>query len=243
MRAVNLIPVDQRRGARAAGRSGGAVYLVLGGLALVVVLAGVLMLANRSVARERAELATVTAQANAAEAVAGRLAAYTQFAAVRRSRVETVVALARSRFDWAATLHEIARTIPADTHLSSLRASANSSVNVQAGATDPLRSALALPAVELQGCTSSQRGVARLMSAMRRLDGVQRVSLSSADKGELSAAGTSAAGPSAGAGGSCPAGRPKLSMTVFFRAPAPAAIAPPAGAASATTAVTPAAKP
>ncbi len=241
MRAVNLIPVDQRRGARAAGRSGGAVYVLLGGLALVVVLASVLVMANRSVARERGALAAVKAQADAAEAVAGRLAAYTEFAALRRRRVETVVALAKSRFDWANTLREIARTIPADTHFTSLRASANTSVSLQAGVSDPLRSALALPAVELAACTSSQRGVVRLMSAMRRLEGVQRVSLSSADKGELTTAAT--AGPAAGAAGTCAAGRPKLSMTIFFRALTPVAVTPPVGAATATTAVTPPVKP
>ena len=39
MRAVNLIPADERRGAGGiAGRSGGVVYVLVGGLAVLVAL-------------------------------------------------------------------------------------------------------------------------------------------------------------------------------------------------------------
>jgi hypothetical protein len=68
-----------------------------------------------------------------------------------------------------------------------------------------------VPAIELKGCTTSQDSVARMMTAMRQISGVQRVSLSSSEKGE----------GSGGAG--CSADSPVFSMTVFFKAPAGAA--------------------
>ena len=53
MKAVNLIPVDERRGG-ATGDSGLAPYIVLGVLALVVALSAAFALANRSVSPRRA---------------------------------------------------------------------------------------------------------------------------------------------------------------------------------------------
>ncbi|MDX6726446.1 MAG: hypothetical protein QOK49_1251, partial [Baekduia sp.] len=50
MRAVNLIPTDQQRGAGgAAGRSGGGAYILLGALALIVAMAGAYVLAGKKV--------------------------------------------------------------------------------------------------------------------------------------------------------------------------------------------------
>ena len=48
MRAVNLIPTDQQRGAGgAAGKSGGGAYIFLGALALLVVLAAGYVTSNK----------------------------------------------------------------------------------------------------------------------------------------------------------------------------------------------------
>ena len=63
VRAVNLIPADQRRGAGGlAGRSGGIVYVLTGGLAVLVALGVVYALAVNSVASRKTELASVTRQ-------------------------------------------------------------------------------------------------------------------------------------------------------------------------------------
>ena len=63
MKAVNLIPTEQRRGAGGlAGRSGGIVYVVVGTLAVIVALGVVYASAVKSVADRKGQLTAVTAQ-------------------------------------------------------------------------------------------------------------------------------------------------------------------------------------
>jgi Tfp pilus assembly protein PilN len=226
MKAINLIPVEERRGSTAGGRSGGAVYGVLGALLVLVVMASAYAMSSRDIKTAKSDLARVEAQATAIQAQADKLAAYTQFSDMRKRRVATVGSLAASRFDWPHALHEVARTIPANAWLTSLRGTVSPTTMV-AGTSDPLRGALPLPAVEIAGCTTTQKNVARMAASMRLIDGVERVSLSSSEE---------PGGPGAQSGDSCTVGnRPKFSMTVFFHAqPAPATAkqAPPGGAAT-----------
>ncbi len=61
MRAVNLIPTDQQRGAGgAAGKSGGGAYILLGALALIVVLAASYVVTGKSVTDKKAKLADLS---------------------------------------------------------------------------------------------------------------------------------------------------------------------------------------
>ena len=152
---------------------------------------------------------------------ADQLKAYTAFADLRQRRVETISSLAASRFDWPHALREVARTIPKNAWLEGLRATVSPSTQVE-GTTDPLRQALPNPAVEISGCTTTQQNVARMVSAMRRIDGVLRVSLSSSAKADSS---TGAAGSTTGGDSCSKPSRPKFSMTIFFNSP-PAAAAP-----------------
>ena len=217
MKAVNLIPQDARRGAGAPGRSGGLVYVVLGVLGVLVVMLAAYVTMSKSITAKREQVASVTAQATAAEAQAGALQAYTNFAAVRATRQETVVSLATTRFDWSRALGELAHTVPPGVSLTSLRASVSSGVQVTGGTSDPLRNSLNQPAIELSGCAPSQAAVPQVIAAMRRMNGVQRVSLSSTQKG------TAASGGGGDSTQDCRAGsdqRPQFSLTVFYAAPA-----------------------
>jgi Tfp pilus assembly protein PilN len=208
MKAVNLIPTEERGGRTSRG-SGPGSYLVLGVLALLVAMSVTLMLSARSVDGKRRALGETTAQVQAAEAKAATLQSYTKYSQMRQARVERVQNLADSRFDWAASLHEVARTLPAGTWVTSLRATLNPNVSVD-GDTDPLRDSLAGPAIEVAGCASSQSTVAAMMTSLRGMAGVQRVSLSNAQKSDEAAA----SGPNTVATG-CGA-RPKFSLTVFL---------------------------
>jgi Tfp pilus assembly protein PilN len=222
MRAVNLIPAEDRRpGTAGAGRSGGMVYVLLGALFIGLVMVVALTVVNRSLGDRRADLADVKAQADAAQAKAAALAPYTQFAALRAKRVETVKSLAASRFDWSHAMHEVSRVIPENVWLQSLKGSVSSA----SGGGGGLRSSLPAPAIEIAGCTTSQKSVARMMSRMRLVDGVQRVSLDSSAKG--------GGGGAAGGGGGCGASDqfPAFQMVVFFAAPKTPAAAAPAAAA------------
>lgn len=230
MRAVNLIPAEERRGAGgSAGRSGGGAHVLLGALALLVALVAVYSLSGREIASKQSELATAERQLSDVEAAAARLQGYEQFAALRERRVQTVASIAGSRFDWAHALRELSRVTSAEAWLTSVTGTVSPQVSLSGGGGGGggLRAALPLPALELSGCTVSQDAVARMMSRLRQVDGVERVSLASSEK---ASAGASAGGP----GGDCRMGSakyPQFQMVVFLSAPTPATTP---GAATAT---------
>ena len=220
MRAINLIPAEMG-GSRGRGRTGPGAYVVLGMLAVALVMVTAYTLTARSLPAKRASVASLEQQAHDAEARTGNLKSYTEFNALRAKRSETVRSLAASRYDWGHTLHELGRVMPANAWLSSVRATVSPTVSVEGASTDPLRGSIATPAIELVGCTKSHDDVARVLTNLRRMDGVQRVSLSSSTKSETATG--SGAASDGGDAGDCTRGNthyPKFSLTVFLKAPA-----------------------
>jgi Tfp pilus assembly protein PilN len=239
MKAVNLIPGEERRGGSAGGRSAGATYAVLGVLAVLVLMAAAWTLTGKKVHDRRAELSRVEQQASAAEAQASRLAAYSAFSDLRKKRAETVASIARSRFDWAHVMHEVARVIPSDTHLTSLSGSVSPSVTADgAGSGLSLRGSNPGPAVDIVGCAVGQAGVSRIMSRLRLIDGVQHVTLAQSTKNESTGA---TAGASSGSGDSSDCRYndkiTQFDVLIIFAAP-PAVAAPAAASAPAGTTTT-----
>jgi hypothetical protein len=150
MRAVNLIPAEQRAGAGlGAGSSEGAAYAVMaviGGLALLAFLYG---RADHQISSRRAQAATLTAQAQRAQAETTQLAPYTSFASLREQRMQAVSTLVDSRFDWAHVFHEFGRVLPAQVSVSSLEgtiAGAAASASATPGTSSPATPAAATPA-------------------------------------------------------------------------------------------------
>lgn len=227
MKAINLIPGEERR---SGGGSGLGSYIVVGVLAVIVAVSAAYALANRSIADRRDELTRVKQQVTAASDQANALKVYTSFTELRKQRSDTVRSLASSRFDWSSAMHELARTIPSDAWLTSLRATVTPSASADGGTGDPLRASIQAPALEILGCTTSQDKVAAVISSLRRMDGVQRVSLSSSEKLVASTAGKGGGGDSAGGNGAdCRNGNgrfPQFSMTLFFNTPSAAGSQP-----------------
>jgi Tfp pilus assembly protein PilN len=226
VKAVNLIP-KELRGAGGPGRTGAGVYVLLGALAVVVVLVSAWTLASRTVTNKQNDLAKVKVEADAAEVRANQLAPYTQFADLRKKRVETVTSLSRSRFNWPYALREVSRVLPAESWLTGVVGTVAPGVPVEDGGTGntgSLRSQLAVPAIEATGCSTSQKAVARYLAELRRIDGVTRVSLASSEKsdsnGSTVAAPTDKGGGATGPTGSdCRRGNskiPKFDLVVFF---------------------------
>jgi Tfp pilus assembly protein PilN len=213
MKAVNLIPADGPGGSGRSG-SGSAAYTLLGVLAVLVAMSALYTLAGRSVDTKERELAAATAQVTVTEQQAAKLKTYAEYSTMRQARVETVKNLASSRFDWAPALREVARTLPRGTWVTSLQATVSPAVNP--GATsNPLRAALAVPAIDLSGCADGQSDVARAITSLRGIAGVQRVSLSNSEKGTESNASADSDSPVPG----CGSGR-AFGVTIFFEAQA-----------------------
>ncbi|HEY2181775.1 MAG TPA: hypothetical protein VGH09_08910 [Solirubrobacteraceae bacterium] len=124
MRAVNLIPADDRRsggvGGVGAGRSQGAAYGVLALLAGLAVLALVYGLARHQISTRRAQLATATANTQRVQEATAALSSYTSFESLREQRIKAVDELVNARFDWAHALHELGRVMPSGTSISTL---------------------------------------------------------------------------------------------------------------------------
>jgi Tfp pilus assembly protein PilN len=221
MKAVNLIPVEDRKGPGGASKSGGAVYVLLGGLALLVLLAGTWALAGKSVTDKRAELARVEHDATTAETQSAGLSGYSTFASMRERRVQTVSSIAASRFDWSHAMHELGRVLPSSVWLSSMTGTVTSTTAVEGGTQTGLRGALPGPAIDLIGCTTSQDEVARVVTRLRLIDGVVRVALASTVKSDTTGSSTSG-----NSGGDCRSGStkfPQFEVVVFFKTPPAAA--------------------
>jgi hypothetical protein len=246
MKAVNLIPGDQRQGAGSyTGRSGGGALIVL---AMLAGLAGLLALygsAHHRISSQAGEAASLNAQASAVEARAGRLTPYTSFVSMANQRTQTVSQLVQARFDWSHALHELGRVLPAGTSLSSLHgtvgsagptsgssASSSTASSASQGAT-PASSTPpgSTPVFTLSGCATGQSVVAQTLQRLRLMDGASEAQLQSSTKSAPSS------GSSAGsAAGGCPGGDATFSASVVFTAlPAgPAASAPTTGSSAAT---------
>lgn len=231
MRAVNLIPRDAQKSARGvvpgvgAGDGLGA-YVVLAVLAVVAVMAAMSALAGRQLAEQRSDLVTVEREAQSAGARAATLKSYTELAAQRKSRVDTVEGLLAGRFDWSRSLRAVARAVPSDVSLTSLVGTVTPNSAVAGGGGGSLRGALAVPAIDLIGCAKSHGDVSRLITSLRSMDGVQRVSLASSEKSDSAAASDT----------DCRSTdkMPQFQLTVFYEAPE--GIVPAVDAAAAPTA-------
>jgi Tfp pilus assembly protein PilN len=194
-------------------------YAVLG--VLVVGLAFVVMyvLTSNTISDRKAKLANVQAQLAAQQAVAARLSQYVQFEQLAQTRVQTVRQISAARFDWYRALTNLSKVVPANTSLQSMTGTvapgAGTSGSASGGGASSLRGDLSVPAFELQGCTKTQDDVARLMSRLRLINGVTRVTLGSSQK---QGSGATATTSSAGSSAPCGANGPAFDLVVFFSA-------------------------
>lgn len=182
MRPVNLIPAEERRGDVAPSRTGVLSYIVVGALAVIALAVTVTALLNNSIDGKQEEIAELEQRESETAARAGSLAPFAEFEQITEARIETVNALAASRFDWERVMQELSKVIPARVWLINLTGTVSPEVSVEDGAQVGLRSGIAGPALELVGCARSQRDVARLIAAVGDIDGVTRVSASKSEK-------------------------------------------------------------
>ncbi len=235
MKAVNLIPDDAGRAGKASAVGvPGPGYAVIALLVVAVAFVSIYVLTTNTISERKAKLASLQQQVAQEQVLAARLANYAKFAQLVRARAETVREIAATRFDWHSTLSDLSKVVPADTSLQSLVgtvapgasvAGAGGSVGASGGSTG-LRGEIAAPAFELRGCTHTQDDVARLLSRLRLINGVTRVTLADSQKQDGTQGGSqvsSAGGSSAAAGGpstsaGCGSNTPSFDLVVFFGA-------------------------
>jgi Tfp pilus assembly protein PilN len=253
VRAVNLLPPDNRGASKASAelgagpeaKGGAGAFVVLGVLAAAVAGTAGVVLADNTIKQRSVDLQEATQQTQVLQRQATQLKPYADYDAMAKTRIQTVKDLAGSRFDWEQTLRDLARAIPADVTLSSL---SGDIANGAGGGGSSMRSAISAPAMTLQGCAPSQTAVARLLARLHDIDGVTRVSLSNSASETVSDSGGSGqselderrAAP-------CGTGkRPKFEVTAFFEKDAAKVATTPTtagGTVSATPTPTPTATP
>jgi Tfp pilus assembly protein PilN len=182
---------------------------------------------TNSISDRKAQLAQVHSQIAQQQAIASRLTAYSTFEKLAQKRGDDIRQLASSRFDWHAALANIARVFPAQASLDTLFGNVSSTTSISGssggsigGTASSLRNANPGPAVELSGCTKTQEDVANLMSRLRVVPGVTRVTLG--DSVKNTGSGDSTTGASCGSG-------PTFDLVVFFDAPPGSAVTGAAG--------------
>ncbi len=238
MRAVNLIPAEQRKGGAIGRRSQGMAFAVLGLLAGAALLTFLYGSASHQLESRKAEAAALTEQAQQVQAQAAQLSSYTSFIQMREQRLQTISQLIGSRFGWSAAMNELSRVLPATISLSSLQgtigsatasASKSAATPAPAAATPaagstastatateavPVASATppgTTPTFTLAGCGTSQIAVAQMLVRLRLISGVSNVTLQS------SARSGSSGGGAGGSGGTCPANDASFSAQVSFQ--------------------------
>ncbi len=227
MKAVNLIPTENKRGgARAASAPKGPGIALIGLLVIALAFVTVYVLTSNTIKDRNAKLATVKAQVTVAQAQAAKLTNYANFVKLADSRSATVKQIASQRFDWNAALSDLSKVVPPNTSLESLLGTVSPAATVNgaggstggsAVGTSALRSAIQNPAFEIKGCTASQDDVAKLMSRLRLINGVTRVTLADSVKQDGGpTAGAATAGSSSAGSASCVPKWPTFDLVIFF---------------------------
>ncbi len=232
MRAVNLIPAEQRKGGAVGRRSQGVAFAVLGLLAGAALLTFLYGSASHQLESRKAEAAALTKQAQQVQTQAEQLSSYTSFMQMREQRLQAISQLVGSRFGWSAAMNELSRVLPSTVSLSSLQgtigsaaatvskssaapAAGSTATTASAAAAAPVTSATppgTTPTFTLAGCATSQIAVAQMLVRLRLISGVSNVNLQSSAK-----SGGSGGGESGGSSGTCPANDPSFTAQVSFQ--------------------------
>jgi Tfp pilus assembly protein PilN len=174
MKAVNLIPSDQRR-AKASGNVSGGAYGVLGVLAVLLVMAVAYVMTSNSANDRQGKAEQARQEALAAESQSKQLGAFTDFASIKEQRLTSVMAAAQTRFDWERFMRELSRVMPANSWIHTTNASVSG--DTSGGNLTSTATTVPLPEANLVGCTPRQSEVARMMVRLEQMYRVTDVAL------------------------------------------------------------------
>jgi len=180
MKAVNLIPTEQRR-ARPTGKASGAAYAIVGGLAVVLAMLVGYVLTSNTANERQTQTAEARQEADALEAKAAQREDFTDFASIKEQRLTSVMQTGQARFDWERMMRELSLVMPKNSWLQTTNATATGAAatdgSVPTGTATTSSATLPGPTVTLVGCTPKQSQVATMMMRLRELHRVSDVTL------------------------------------------------------------------
>ena len=189
MRAVNLLPRQQAERTRTRPNPV-ALVAALGGAAVVLALVAGVLLANRSVNRQRQSLDTAKAVLAATPAHHVSTATQAFRSEVLNQRQQRSLALAAAigkRVAWDRILRRFALVLPDDVWLTNLVGTMPlDSAATTAIATTPGALPAAPTALTIQGYTYSQASVARLLERLEVLPDLKNVQLQNSQSAQVS---------------------------------------------------------
>jgi Tfp pilus assembly protein PilN len=176
MKAVNLIPTEQRR-AKATGKQSGSAYVLVGMLVTLLALVGAYVFTSNDVTDSTNKAAAAKSEADRLEAEVKQRGAFTNFAEIKKARLASVMGVAETRFDWERLMREISRVMPEGSWLQSTDASTTGEVDGDSTTSATGAPVAAAPKAKFVGCTPDQSDVARMMVRMRQMNRVSDVEL------------------------------------------------------------------
>lgn len=179
MKAVNLIPNEQRR-ATATGARGGSAYAVLGVLTVLLVMLVAYVLTANTVNERTAAAEEARQEADAYEAQNRNLESFVDFASIKNQRLAAVLTAAHTRFDWERLMREVAHVMPEGSWLQETSASVTGDT-ASVATTSPSSATATVaptgPAATFIGCTRKQSEVAKILVRLRQMHRVSDVEL------------------------------------------------------------------
>jgi Tfp pilus assembly protein PilN len=164
MRAVNLMPRDERRARLEAGRL--PLLAAAGGVVVVTAVAFLIASsASGSASDSEAELQAIEAAIAQVPKEPGAAVSAGMLAQERSNRVSAFSAALASRTAFDRVLREISLVLPEDAWLTHLEASAPAEAEPLAGAVPPPQTG-AVPGVTIQGATYSHDSVATVLARL-----------------------------------------------------------------------------
>jgi Tfp pilus assembly protein PilN len=177
MKAVNLIPAEQRR-AQASGKGAGGAYVVVGVLAVLLAMAVAFAMTQNKLNASQTKATEAKQEADALEARAAQLGSFTNFASIKDQRLASVAGAAATRFDWERLMREVSLVMPEGSWLQTAQASVLGDPSAEAAAASaPAAAGPASPSANFVGCTRQQSEVATLMVRLRQMHRVTDVKL------------------------------------------------------------------
>jgi Tfp pilus assembly protein PilN len=176
MKAVNLVPTEQRR-VQASGKQNGSSYILIGVLVTLLAMVGAYVFTSNNVKDRESKAAAAKAEAKSLEAEVAARGAFTNFSDIKKTRLASVMGVATTRFDWERLMRELSLVMPEGSWLQTTDASLTGAVDGESTTTSTGAPIAPMPKAKLVGCTPDQSDVARMMVRMRQIHRVTDVTL------------------------------------------------------------------